>query len=226
MKFKFEDKIAVIDTEIAKRRGRWKLKAIPSVDYDDIQQILRMHIWRKWDQWDQSRPLEPWLNKIITNQITNLIRNLYGNYARPCISCAANQGTDAQGRGLCAIFGTQDNRCNLYAYWEKHKKSAHDTKLPLPLEMHTQEVYNMPESGTDIVRQVEMLHVKMKERLTTVQYKVYRYLYIEGKTEEQTAQLMGYRTSEKNRNVGYKTISNIRKSIILTAKKIIGKEIC
>lgn len=224
--FKFEDKITIIDTEIAKRRGRWKLKAIPSIDYDDVRQILRIHIWKKWEQWQQDRPLEPWLNKIITNQITNLIRNLYGNVARPCISCAANQGSAADnGPGLCAIYGRQCSDCPLYAYWEKHKKAAYDTKLPLPLESHTQEVYNMPESNIDIMRQIQILHIKMKENLSVVQYKVYYYLYIEGKDEEQTAQLMGYRTSEKNRDIGYKTISNIKKMIIQKAKKIIYTEL-
>jgi DNA-directed RNA polymerase specialized sigma24 family protein len=216
----FEEKIDVVNTEIAKRRGRWKLKAIPSIDYDDVSQILKLHIWVKWNQWDQTRPLEPWLNKIITNQITNLIRNLYGNFARPCISCPANEGDDR-----CRIYIKQCSLCPLYAHWEKHKKSAHDTKLPLPLESHAQEVYNIPESSYDIGKQVELLHIKMKEKLNIVQYKIYKYLYIEGKTEEQTAQLMGYKTSEKNRDVGYKTISNIKKTILKIAKKTIEKDL-
>ncbi len=224
MKPKFEEKIGIINTEIAKRRGRWKLKAIPSIDYDDVQQILRLHIWKKWDQWDEGRPLEPWLNKIITNQITNLIRNLYGNFARPCITCPANQG-GVPPNGLCAIYGKQCSDCPLFAYWEKHKKSAHDTKMPLPLEMHSQEVYSIPESNFDINKQINLLHEKMKENLSLVQYKIYKYLYIDGKTEEQTAQLMGYKTSEKNRDVGYKTISNIKKAIIVKAKKIIEKDL-
>jgi hypothetical protein len=30
--------------------------------------------------WDQTKPLEPWVSRIITNQIRNLIRNNYTNY--------------------------------------------------------------------------------------------------------------------------------------------------
>lgn len=224
MPFSFEDKITVIDTEIAKRRNKWRLKAIPSIDFEDVAQILRLHIYTKWFKWDQNRPLEPWLNTVITHQITNLIRNLYGNYARPCVSCAANQGGTPP-NGLCALYGKQCADCPLFAYWEKHKKSAHDTKLPLPLESHAQEVYDIPEHSFDITHQIDLLHKKMREALTPMQYKVYTYLYIEGKTDEEVAKLMGYRTSEKNRPPGYKQIPNMRKVILIKAKKIIEKEL-
>lgn len=215
----FEDKIDVVNREIAKRKSKWKLKAIPSMDFDDVSQILRLHIYKKWSQWDQSRPLEPWLNKLITNQMYNLMRNLYGNFARPCLGCAANQGGD-----LCAIFGKQSSLCGPYAHWEKHKKSAHDTKLPVPIDVHIQEVYSIPEQGTDIVKQIQDIHFRMKKALTPLQYKVYDLLFIQGKSNEEVAKLMGYKTNEKNRTAGYKQIPNMRKAIIQKAKKIIEKD--
>jgi DNA-directed RNA polymerase specialized sigma24 family protein len=221
MAFSFEDKKKIIDEEIAKRRGRWKLKAIPSMDFDDVSQILRIHIWKKWHLWDQTRPLEPWLNKVITHQITNLIRNLYGNFARPCLNCAANQGGD-----LCAIFGKQCSLCPLYAHWEKHKKPAHDTKLPVPLiGTHEQEVFNIPQENSDLLKQVQDMHGKMKLILTAMQYRIYDLLYIQGKTEDEVAKVMGYRTSEANRKAGYKQLPNIKKIILQQAKKIIEKEL-
>jgi DNA-directed RNA polymerase specialized sigma24 family protein len=226
MPYTFEDKIDIINREINKRKGRWKLKAIPSIDFEDVSQILRIHIHQKWDKWDQTRPLEPWLNTVLTNQMINLVRNLYGNYARPCVSgdngkpCPANQGGD-----LCAIYGKQGSVCPLYAYWEKHKKSAYDTKLPLPLESHSQEVFSIPEGSFDISKQIEKLHVEMKKALTPMQYRVYTYLYVEGKTDEEVAKLMGYKTNEKNRFPGYKQIPNMRKVIIQKAKKIISKDL-
>jgi DNA-directed RNA polymerase specialized sigma24 family protein len=217
MGFSFVDKIEVIRGEIKKRKGRWKLKAIPSMDFDDVSQILEFHIWKKWELWDQSRPLEPWLNKVITHQITNLIRNLYGNFARPCLGCAANQGGD-----LCAIYGKQCSECPIYAHWEKHKKNAHDVKLALPLVgAHEQEVFNMPEQSTDLVKQISDLHVKMKRALTPMQYKFYDLFYIKGYSEEEVAKMMGYKTNEKNRRAGYKQLPNMKKTIISKAKKII-----
>jgi DNA-directed RNA polymerase specialized sigma24 family protein len=218
--FSFEDKIAVINSEIAKRKNKWKLKAIPSIDFDDVSQILRLHIYQKWHLWDQGRPFEPWLNTVITNQIRNLMRNLYGNFARPCLNCAANQGGD-----LCAIFGKQCSQCPLYAHWEKHKKSAHDTKLPVPIDVHQQEVYSIPEQSGDLVKQIQVLHIKMKTVLTPLQYKVYDLLFIQGKSSEEVAKLMGYKTNEKNRSPGYKQLPNMRKAIIEKAKKLIERDL-
>ena len=190
------------------------------MDFDDVSQILRLHIYKKWHLWDQERALEPWLNRVITNQINNLMRNLYGNFARPCLGCVANQGGD-----LCSIFEKQCSLCPLYAHWEKHKKSAHDTKLPVPIDIHIQEVYSIPENNSDIFKQVEEIHIKMKKVLSPLQYKVYDLLFIQGKSNEEVAKSMGYKTTEKNRTPGYKQLPNMRKAIINKARKLIEKDL-
>jgi hypothetical protein len=154
----------------------------------------------------------------------NMVRNLYGNYARPCVSCPANQGSNGEVE-LCSIYGTQCSVCPLYAHWEKHKKSAHDTKLPLPLESHSQEVFNIPEHNFDLDKQIEELRIKLKDYLTPIQYRVYTLLFVDGKSEEAAAKILGYNTSEKGRSPGYKTIHNIRKLIIVKARKIIENDI-
>jgi hypothetical protein len=46
---------------------------------------------------------------------------------------------------------------------KKTKKSAHDTKLPVSLENHTQEVFSLSSDSIDIERTAENLHVKMGE---------------------------------------------------------------
>lgn len=230
MPFTFEDKIDIIDAQINKRKSRWQLKAVPSIDFEDISQLLRIHIFKQWDKWDQTRKLEPWLNAIIHNQMFNFMRNFYGNYARPCVAgengspCPANQGSNGD-VGLCSIYGKQCNDCPLYAYWEKNKKAAHDTKLPLPLESHYQEVYDIPERNQDISIQLEQLTQKLKESLTPIQFKVYILLFMEGKTENQTAKILGYRNSKNSENAGIKTITNISKIIIEKSKKIIEEEL-
>ena len=134
----FEQVLPEINKEIAKRASRWTLTSISWLDYEDIAQILRIHIYKKFFMWDQTRPLAPWVNVIISNQTKNLVRNLYGNYSKPCLTCSENQGGS-----LCGLFGTQCNTCPLYAKWERGKKRAHDVKLTLPLENHQQEVHNI-----------------------------------------------------------------------------------
>jgi len=63
----------------------------------------------------------------------------------------------------------------------------------------------------------------MEQVLKPIEWKVYTYIYIENKNEEQAAKLMGYRTSEKNRTAGYKQIKNIKKAIITKVKKYLYK---
>ncbi len=212
----FEEKISEIDIEIRKRKNKWNLNALNWLDFDDVSQILRIHIYKKWHLYDPIKPLAPWLNRIISNQIKNIIRNNYGNYCRPCLKCAAAEGSD-----LCKIYGKQDTACPLYASWHKNKKTAYDLKIPVPLENHSQEVSNIPQNDIDVLKCTKIIHHKMQNILKPVEWKVYKHLYIENKDEEETAILMGYKTSEKNRSPGYKQIKNIKKAILIKVKKYI-----
>tara|TARA_Y100000593_G_scaffold95087_1_gene199411 strand:+ start:5469 stop:6179 length:711 start_codon:yes stop_codon:yes gene_type:complete len=214
----FEESIAIIDEEIKKRKNKWNLTALAWMDYEDVSQIIRLHIYKKWHMYDPIKPLGPWLNRIISNQIKNLIRNHYGNYSRPCLRCAAAEGDD-----LCEIYQKQCSDCPLYADWEKNKKSAYDIKIPLPMENHQHETKSLIDSNFDIEENAEKLHKKMESILKPIEWKMYKYLYIENKSEEEAAKLMGYRTSEKNRPPGYKQIKNIKKSIISKVKKVLNK---
>lgn len=212
-KLQFEDCADIIDNEIKKRRVKWHLTAIQWLDYDDVSQILRLHIYKKFALWDQKRPLEPWLNTIITHQISNLLRNNYGNYSRPCLKCSANEGGD-----LCSIYTTQCVACPLYKKWAHTKKSAYDSKLPLPLEHHAQEVYDKPNVNVDIDQGLISLDKQMKKELKPIEYKVFKFLYVDGGKEENIARMLGFKTTEKNRLPGYRQIKNIKDLIFSKAK--------
>jgi len=215
----FEDSIPEIDEEIKKRKSKWKLTSISWMDFDDISQILRLHIYKKWDMYDPAKPLAPWLNRIITNQIKNLVRNNYGNYAKPCLKCAAAEGDD-----LCVIYDKQGSECPLYSNWEKNKKSAHDIKIPLPLDDHEHLFSGSEQDHFSFESSIKRLNKILPQFLKPIEWKVYKYLFIENLSEEKVAKLMGYKTSEKNRSPGYKQIKNIKKSIILKVKKIISED--
>jgi RNA polymerase sigma factor (sigma-70 family) len=188
------------------------------MDFDDVSQILRIHVHKKWHLYDPQKPLAPWLNRLISNQIKNLIRNNYGNYSRPCLKCDAAEGED-----LCKIYEKQCSDCPLYSNWEKTKKVAHDVKIPVPLENHEQEVFNMHDDKSDLNENISRVHKKMKEQLRPIEWKVYKLLYIDNLSEEQAAKKMGYKTSEKNRSPGYKQIKNLQKNIINKVKKFIER---
>ena len=219
-KLKFEDCIEQIDVEINKRRGRWNLTALSWMDFDDVSQIIRVHIFKKWHLYDQSKSLAPWINTLISNQIKNLIRNNYGNYCRPCLKCAA-----AESESLCYIYGTQNSSCPLFAQWEKTKKAAYLTKLPSPLESVEHETENMELQEFDFDTILKRLNKQLKKKLKVNEWIVYENLYLKNKTEQEVGKILGYKTSEKNRSPGYKQIKNIKKSIIEKAKEIVSDNI-
>ena len=102
---------------------------------------------------------------------------------------------------------------------KKVKKNAHDTKLTLSIENHSQEVNDMPTDNINVEKAAGNIHMKMQKVLKPIEWKVYTALYIDGKNEEETAKIMGYRTTEKNRIAGYKQIKNIKKAIIFKVRK-------
>ena len=213
---KFEDFIEQIDVEIKKRRSKWSLTALSWMDFDDVSQILRIHIFKKWHLYDTKKPLNPWINRIISNQIKNLIRNNYGNYCRPCLKCAAAEAGD-----LCYIYGKQCDACPLYANWIKTKKQAYDAKLPVSINEHAAELNSAEYTGVDIISLMRKINTKMKETLKPSEWKIYKALYIDNMSEEDAASLMGYKTNEKNRVPGYKQIKNVKKAIIQKVKRML-----
>lgn len=227
--FTYEDKAQEIDLEIKKRRGKWFLDSLAWFDFEDVEQIIKAHIYKKWHQWDQRRSLKPWINKIITNQMKNILRNNYSNFVRPCLNCPFNQSGPAQdgcSHSLCGFTksGLQDSTCPLYAKWERTKKSAYGIKMALTLENHTHEVGQMEDGSFDIQLCQDKLNEYMKKELSQKQFLVYDLLFIQHKDEEVVAKKMGYKTSEKGRKAGYKQIKNLKKIFKQKAQEILNRE--
>jgi len=215
----FEESYDFINQEIRKRSKKWSLTSLNWIDYDDVSQIIRAHIYEKWALYDPQKPLGPWLNRIISNQIKNLIRNHYGNFARPCLKCEAGEG-----EASCKIYKTQCDDCPLYAKWERTKKTAYSVKIPLSLEDHIFETDSIEfvNSG-DTERHVNLMHFKMNQILKPNEWIVYEGLYIKNLEEDEVAKKLGLKSNEKNRKPGYKQIKNLKKSIIKKAKECIEK---
>jgi len=215
----FEECVDFINKEISKRRGKWSLTSLHWMDYDDVSQIIRIHINEKWHLYDPDKPLGPWVNRIISNQIKNLIRNNYGNFSRPCLKCVEAEPPDG-----CKIYEKQCNACPLYAKWEKTKKKAYNIKIPLALDDHIHEVDHIGfDQSIDVEKYADDLHKKMKEILKPNEWSVYKGLFIDNKEEEEVAKELGFKSNEKNRKPGYKQIKNIRKKIIEKVKKYLRK---
>ena len=216
-KFTYEDFSDVIDAAIKKQRSKWRLNAVKWFDFDDVEQIIKTHIAKKWHMWDQERPLEPWIGRIIANQMRNLIRNHYGNYVKPCSNCKFARGDD------CTQTQTkkQDSTCKLYAKWAKSKKVGLELKIPMSTEDFATEIQGRAYTDFDFSTSLRRLNIQMEIKLTSTHYVAYRMLYFEDKTEEDVARFMGYKISPQKKKLGYRQVKNLKKKFLEVALEIL-----
>ena len=219
MKEAFEDKREDLDQLLLKYRPKWQLSALAWLDYDDVCQIIRLHIYNKWHLWDQSRPFKPWASMIISNQIKNLIRNNYTSFAKPCLRCQYNMGGT-----LCdwTKSGDQDRTCADFEKWKKKKELAYNIKLPLTLDdgVATQNTSSIKDQ-VDYKLSSGRLHELVMGQLSERHKAIYAMLYIDHKDETEVAKKFGFKgDSTKRKTIRYKQISNLKKKFYRIAIKI------
>ena len=217
----FVDKAEAIAKVIESKRGFWKLNSLAYISYDDVAQIILHHIYKKFDQWDQTRPIENWVATIANNKIINLIRDHYGRVAPPCNDCPFNAGGN-----LCSFTksGVRSSECQSYRKWEKKKKNGYEMKLATCLD-------EAPQIAGDISfnfeRGIEIINVEMKKKLNKRMYRAYQLLYVDKISDKEAVKRLGsLGTKKKSDNsdhhiLGYKQLANIRKKLLLTAKSIL-----
>ena len=220
MKEAFEDKREDLDQLLLKYRPKWQLSALAWLDYDDVCQIIRLHVYNKWHLWDQSRPFKPWASMIISNQIKNLIRNNYTSFAKPCLRCQYNMGGT-----LCdwTKSGDQDRTCADFDKWKKKKERAYNIKLPLTLDdgVATQNTSSIKDQ-VDYKLSSSRLHELVMGQLSERHKAIYAMLYIDHKDETEVAKKFGFKgDSTKRKTIRYKQISNLKKKFYRIAIKII-----
>lgn len=208
----FEASIETIDLMIAKQRTLWNLDKYPSISYEDISQMLRIHIEKKWHTFKQGMPLEPWVSKIIKHKIYNFLNHYYRRFAPPaCYYECINK------KRLCF-------KCEK---WEQKKKRAYNFQFPESSsdETYKPSVEKVSTNGFEIdEEQVEALHRRMRETLPKRLVNPYVWIYEEGKTDEFVAEQLHFKTTENKRRPGYRQIQNIKNKIFKHAKDLVEKE--
>lgn len=212
LKSSFESVVPEIDFEINKRRSKWNLSSLSWIDFDDVSQIIRIHIYKKWHLYNEKKPLAPWVNRIISNQIKNIIRNNYLNFVRPCAQCQ-----EAEPNEGCAKFGKQCSECPLFKEWEKNKKHAYNLNIPVSYE-GVENVNFVHNDSIDIDLFKSKLDEQVKKILKPLEWRLYKLMYIDKVSEKAAARKMGYKSSEAKRSPGYKQIKNMQKSIVKKIK--------
>jgi DNA-directed RNA polymerase specialized sigma24 family protein len=219
--YSFEDKLEQIDIALERKRSKWVLDAVTYVDYDDIKQIIMAHIYKKWHLWDQSKAVEPWLSRVVSNQFKNLLRNYYGNYVRPCLRCEFSNGGDGCSKTASSI---QDSSCAEYKEWGQKKKAAYDIKLAVTMENHSHEMQSKQDGFLDLEEATSKLAKEMMPHLTPRHFRAFKMMFIQNCTEEEVAKFLGFKTNEKKRSAGYKQIKNLKKIFQEKAREIIREK--
>ncbi len=223
---RFEDVEPIIDDLLERRRNRWNLEAVKHVDFDDIKQDIKIHIFQKFDMWNQDLPFENWCATIIHNQIINSKRNLWRNHEKPCSNCYFNCGGDS-----CKFTksGRKDESCMEYKQWLLKRKDAYEIKKAISVEAEDGEILHSAPEEIDyegFIKNLEPIileHVK-KDFIPKVTYKIFKLCFIEGKSDEDVAEIMGYKSNERGRTAGYRILTAHKTSIKNIAKEYLAKE--
>ena len=216
-KISFEEALPIIDSLLSRNKGKWTLKAILHTDYEDVCQIIRLHIFNKWSQYNPKHQLEPWVNTIILNQMRNIRRNIYDSCSRPCLKCVYNQGGESCG---WTKSNSQTDECPLFKKWCSGKKYAHNIKLPVSMENHINEVNEIPEYSLNIEKFLPIVAKHLEKKLKPAEYRVFEMLFIKGMSNDEVAIIMGFSGNETNRKPGYGRIAQIKRKIIQKAKEM------
>lgn len=231
-KKKYEEYSDIIEGELNKRKNSWQLNSVKYLDFDDIKQEIKLHIWKKFPKYDQKQPFLNWVNRVITRQLINKVRDNYNIFARPCLQCPFNQSkasVKGQAGNLCAFTesGLQCSECPLYKEWEEKKKPAYEIQFAQNIEFHEGDLH-YEDHDVDYKEFLRRAEPKVKSMVSNITYKIYHYMYIKGLSKEETAKQMGYKSKVKpkansKRTPGYKQIL-LHDQIIKEAIKEILKE--
>lgn len=193
----FEQRIPFIQKQIGQRKRTWTLT---TMDFEEAAQIILIRVWTKYALFNPSKaPFEHWLNRTISNALTNLLRDNLFRWQRPCVrdgGCTYNLGGDACGYEPCK--GIQGARCPLYAKWKAKKEGEYNIKASLTLENHSQEVNNMPTDSLDIEATKKVIDQRMLSRLSAWDRRIYRLVYVQHiSPQEVSARLVKIATNRK-----------------------------
>jgi hypothetical protein len=126
----------------------------------------------------------------------------------------------AIGDNGCAIYSQQCTDCPLFQKWMKSKGNALSTKLPVAMEDHEQEVYNLPDMSEDLTNKIPKFHDIILPFLAPNEQLVYRWAYIEEKEDTEVKALM--ETVKMDKDVLWRgKLKTIKLNIVNKAKEVL-----
>jgi len=222
----FTEKYQEIEEIVNRRRGSWTLTSI--LEWQDVFSILITRVWKNFGAYDSSRPLDRWVNTVVSNELKNLGRQHLYKHARPCVnamgygeSCAFNRGGNVCSK---TPSRTQCAECPAYKAWQEKKESKFNVSTPLSLENHTDESKNRFCDSIDIPRAKEIIDAKIIAKLDKKEGRLYKYLFIKHYSPEKAGKKMGFKLQKNSKIPGYLIIRKFQIKVVDLAKQIIEAE--
>jgi hypothetical protein len=153
----------------------------------------------------------------------NITRDYSKGIFPPCFNCKYNAGKDGD-QYLCkkTPSGIRSSECSIYDKWLKLRSIGKSKSFPLEsVGYYNNKSFN---GGFDLDKAEKKLHSIMKEKLNDKHYFIYKMLFIDGLEEEEVAELLRFKTSEKNRKAGYRQIINLKNKYKDIAKEILQED--
>lgn len=216
----FDQRYDSIVHEIEKRRKKWTLV---STHFDDISQRILTKVYLVYKEFEPSKGVfSHWVNRVISNEIKNALRDLHFAHSRPCIQgkggCVFNTGDETCSQ---TPSGKQCSECLAYKLWETRKKSHNAIQQTLPLENHIREVDSRPsDTHVDFENAKAVIDKEILLRLSRHDQRLYKLLFIQNKDEREVGRLMKYKPS-KRMYPGYLTILKFKKRVVAMSREII-----
>lgn len=201
----FKENYSQFQSLINKRKRSWRATSV--MEFEDLQSVLLTRLYQQLHRYDSNRPLDRWANTVITNTITNILRDKIFKNARPCIAATSygNPCVFARGCDGCAWTksGKQDSSCRFYANWEKKKQAKFVVSTPLSMEAHLDETHSIQSDFLDIDGAKKVIDDKIMPHLNKEEAKIYRLLYIEHLDMKVVGRKMGYKKQKNSEIPGY-----------------------
>ncbi len=211
---------------VNKRRAKWRATSI--MEWADVESILLTRIYQQLHHYDESKPLDRWVNTLISNAIMSLLRDNIFKTARPCIAansygaqCTFNLGGD---KCSWTKSGRQCGECKFFAAWEKKKQGKFAISTPLSIENHVDENYSRQDNFFDIEEGKKIVDENIKRRLTKEEYRIYVLLCIKYLDIDEAAKKMGFVKINDNDMRGYMIVRNASIKIKETIRAIISEK--
>lgn len=197
----YEEKIPALQELIRSRKQKYGKLLPPSMDFEDVENILLLHFFKKWHLWDQARPFNNWANRVISHQIINIIRNNYVSFQKPDDSCSEEE----------------------FKRWEKAQNKS--IKAPTSLDHLEFFVGETADESVDYQFAVDKLKSEMRKSFDARMYRAFEMIYFENVSDDEVAKFLKSKTTEAGRKAGYRWLAIIKKRFKVRILEIIEEHV-